>query len=128
MFNPNHYKSQRTETAAILNAPVPTERQAAFRVQASDGEMTEQAGENCDPHPVVIEKSPETGIPVTIADHRQLPANREDLVVQRILVRHGVSRDLAVLLLDDMRRTLAFFERHPIHASLSAEEASSFKH
>ena len=31
-----------------------------------------------------------------------LPPNRQDLVIQRILVRHGVSRDLGSLLLDDM--------------------------
>jgi len=41
MFNLNHYKSQRIETAAIPNVPVPSGRQAACRVQASDGEMTE---------------------------------------------------------------------------------------
>ena len=36
-----------------------------------------------------------------------MPPNREDLVVQRILVRHGVSRDLGDLLLEDIRRSLA---------------------
>ena len=57
-----------------------------------------------------------------------LPANQQDLVVQRILVRHGVSRDLANLLLQDMKKTLQFFERHPVHATMSATEASGFKH
>lgn len=57
-----------------------------------------------------------------------MPANRQDLVIQRILVRHGVSRDLAALLLKDMKRSLEFFAKHPVHASLSAAEASSFKH
>lgn len=57
-----------------------------------------------------------------------LPANQESLVIQRILVRHGVSRDLANLLLQDMRKTLQFFQRHPVHAAMSAEEASGFKH
>jgi glutamate decarboxylase len=33
-----------------------------------------------------------------------LPANAQDVAIQRILVRHGVSRDLASLLLEDMRR------------------------
>jgi len=32
-----------------------------------------------------------------------MPPDREDLVVQRIVVRNGVSRDLATLLLDDFR-------------------------
>ena len=57
-----------------------------------------------------------------------LPANRQDLVVQRILVRRGVSRDLASLLVDDMKRSLDFFDKHPVHASMTAEEASGFKH
>lgn len=39
-----------------------------------------------------------------------MPAEREDLVVQRILVRHGVSRDLGSLLIDDMKRALDYFE------------------
>ena len=57
-----------------------------------------------------------------------LPANREDLVIQRILVRHGVSRDLAALLLDDMKRAIDFFEQHPIHAIMTAKEAGGFTH
>ena len=62
----------------------------------------------------------------------QVPAysmpNREDLVIQRILVRHGVSRDLASLLLEDMKRAMDFSEQHTIHASMTAEEAGGFKH
>lgn len=56
-----------------------------------------------------------------------MPANREDLVVQRILVRHGVSRDLASLLLEDFRRTLAFFEAHP-SPNIKEKEGSGFHH
>jgi glutamate decarboxylase len=57
-----------------------------------------------------------------------LPANRQDLVVQRILVRHGVSRDLAELLLDDFRRAIAHFDKHPVSTPLSKEEAGGFSH
>jgi glutamate decarboxylase len=57
-----------------------------------------------------------------------LPANCQDLPIQRILVRHGVSRDLASLLLDDMRACLDYFEKHPIQTSLTSEEASGFHH
>jgi glutamate decarboxylase len=57
-----------------------------------------------------------------------LPANCEAIPVQRILVRHGVSRDLASLLLDDLKNALAFFEKHPVHATLGAAEASGFHH
>ncbi|MEQ4618873.1 MAG: glutamate decarboxylase [Corticimicrobacter sp.] len=57
-----------------------------------------------------------------------MPDNRGDLVVQRILVRHGVSRDLASLLMDDIRRSLDYFEKHPVAKPMSEEEAGGFKH
>lgn len=57
-----------------------------------------------------------------------LPAHCQDITVQRILVRHGVSRDLADLLLENIRESLAFLESHPGHAVLSGEEASGFHH
>lgn len=57
-----------------------------------------------------------------------MPAHREDLVVQRILVRHGVSMDLASLLLDDMRRSLDYFKKHPVSTPLSKEEGSGYSH
>ena len=49
-------------------------------------------------------------------------------MVQRILVRHGVSRDLATLLLGDIRNALLHFQRHPVHTPMSSEEASGFHH
>ncbi|PQO45306.1 glutamate decarboxylase [Blastopirellula marina] len=57
-----------------------------------------------------------------------LPANRQDLVIQRILVRHGVSRDLATLLLGDMQRALEHFGKHPVQSQLTEDEASGFHH
>ncbi|MFG1419002.1 glutamate decarboxylase [Xanthobacter sp. V0B-10] len=57
-----------------------------------------------------------------------MPANRQDLVIQRILVRHGVSRDLAGLLIDDMKRALDYFAKHPVTAPLTSDEASGFNH
>ena len=57
-----------------------------------------------------------------------LPANRQDLVIQRILVRHGVSRDLGSLLLEDIKRALDYFREHPVHTPMTAEEASGFHH
>jgi glutamate decarboxylase len=42
-----------------------------------------------------------------------LPANRQDTVVQRILVRQGVSRDMACLLIDDLTRAVDYFGSHP---------------
>ncbi len=57
-----------------------------------------------------------------------MPAQREDLVVQRILVRHGVSYDLGSLLIADIKRALDYFEKHPVSNPLSAQEAGGFNH
>jgi glutamate decarboxylase len=57
-----------------------------------------------------------------------MPANRQDLVVQRVLVRHGFSKDLASLFIEDMKRALAFFEAHPVSKPLTEKEAGGFKH
>ena len=57
-----------------------------------------------------------------------MPANRQDMAVQRILVRHGFSRDLASLLMDDYRASVAHFDKHPVSSPLSEEEAGSFSH
>lgn len=57
-----------------------------------------------------------------------MPANREDLVIQRILVRHGVSFDLASLLIEDIKRALEFFKLHPVTRPMTSDEASGFNH
>jgi glutamate decarboxylase len=57
-----------------------------------------------------------------------MPAHREDLVIQRILVRHGVSYDLAGLLLDDMKRALDFFAGHPVVRPMDEGDAGGFNH
>lgn len=47
-----------------------------------------------------------------------LPPGRKDTVVQRILVRHGVSRDMASMLLEDIRRALDHLRKNPVtHSS-----------
>ena len=57
-----------------------------------------------------------------------MPDNRKDLVVQRILVRHGVSRDLGGLLIGDMKRAIEHFKAHPMQESLTHKEATGFHH
>ena len=57
-----------------------------------------------------------------------MPANRQDLAVQRILIRHGFSRDLASLLMDNYRAAVTHFDRHPVTSPLTEQEAGSFKH
>jgi glutamate decarboxylase len=43
-----------------------------------------------------------------------LPPDRQNTVVQRILIRHGVSGDMAAILADDIRRALGYFKTHPV--------------
>ncbi|MBR8749394.1 Glutamate decarboxylase [Fusobacterium sp. DD29] len=57
-----------------------------------------------------------------------LPANAQEIVIQRILVRRGVGLDLAELLIEDMKRTLEFFKTHRVLDNLSEKEAGSFNH
>jgi glutamate decarboxylase len=57
-----------------------------------------------------------------------LPPNREDLAIQRILVKHGFSRDLADLFLEDYLDAVNHFSKHPVSVSLSEAEAGGFKH
>jgi len=43
-------------------------------------------------------------------------------------VRHGVSFDLASLLIDDLKRSVDFFARHPVVQPMTGEEAAGFNH
>ncbi len=51
-----------------------------------------------------------------------------DVAVQRILIRQGVSRDLAGILLDDLRGAIDHFDRHPVSKPMTEAEAGSFNH
>jgi len=55
-----------------------------------------------------------------------MPRNREDLVVQRIVVKEDFSRDLAERLLEDLRRAIAYFESQPGHRV--KQQGSHFHH
>ena len=57
-----------------------------------------------------------------------LTGAESDIPVQRILVRQGVSRDLASLLIADMRDAIAHFDKHPVTVSMTKEESSGFSH
>jgi glutamate decarboxylase len=57
-----------------------------------------------------------------------MPPNREDLVIMRILVRHGFSRDQADLLVDDLKRCIDFFAKNPVVHNSDAEESAGFNH
>ncbi|WP_317849284.1 glutamate decarboxylase [Tateyamaria pelophila] len=57
-----------------------------------------------------------------------LPANQQETAIQRILVRNGVSRDLASLLPDHMRDALAHMDKNPTKIPLANDDASGFHH
>jgi glutamate decarboxylase len=54
-----------------------------------------------------------------------MPANRQDMVVQRILVRMGVSRDLASILVGDIKIALDYLKDHP---TVRRVDSASFHH
>ncbi len=57
-----------------------------------------------------------------------LPANCQNQPIQRILVRHGVSRDLGMLLIEDMKKALDYFKVHPQPKPLTDAEGAGFHH
>jgi glutamate decarboxylase len=57
-----------------------------------------------------------------------MPANLDDLAVMRVVVRHGVSMDMAEHFLQNLRDSLNYFERHPVSSSMTAEEGAGFNH
>jgi glutamate decarboxylase len=106
------------------------------------------------PFELLCDSNPETGIPSVawritegvdpgytlydVADRLsvkgwQVPAypltgSVSDVSVQRILVRQGVSRDLASLLLLDLVESIGHFEKHPISVPMTKEESGGFSH
>jgi glutamate decarboxylase len=56
----------------------------------------------------------------------KMPKNRDDLTVQRIVVKNGFSFDMANLLLNDIKRHLDFFAKQTNY--VKKEEGSQFKH
>ena len=56
-----------------------------------------------------------------------MPEHRTDLVVQRVLARLGLSRDLAGLLLDDLQRAVKHFEKHP-SAKATLHDSGGYHH
>ncbi len=57
-----------------------------------------------------------------------MPRNRQDMLVQRVLMRLGVSRDLAGLLMNDLRRAVRELEKNPPLKSLTPASAGGYNH
>jgi glutamate decarboxylase len=62
-----------------------------------------------------------------VAAYAMVP-NISDVVVMRILVRHGFSRHMADLLLADIERCVAYFETHPVQHKMTAADGASYNH
>ena len=62
-----------------------------------------------------------------VAAYTMLP-NITDLVVMRLLIRNGFSRDMADMLLEDIKRSIDHFQKHPVPKPLTAAEGTTFAH
>ena len=57
-----------------------------------------------------------------------LPSNLKDVVVMRVLVRHGISRDLGDLFVADVKRSLEHFKKYEVKTQLTEDEGGGFRH
>lgn len=57
-----------------------------------------------------------------------MPPERGDLVVQRVVTRLGVSRDLAGLLLEDLKKAIAQLRKNPPRHSQTQASAGGYNH
>jgi glutamate decarboxylase len=57
-----------------------------------------------------------------------LTGDAADITVQRVLIRHGFSRDMADLLIQDYTRCVKYFEENPVTKPLTQQEAGGFHH
>jgi glutamate decarboxylase len=55
-----------------------------------------------------------------------LPANRDETIVQRVVIRQGMNRDLIALFVEDLRRAVDHFKQHP--APITSERRVSYHH
>lgn len=63
----------------------------------------------------------------------QVPAfnligDAKDITVMRVMIRQGTSMDLASLLIDDITRAIAGFEKRPVSVPLTEEERGAYSH
>ncbi len=57
-----------------------------------------------------------------------LPAHQEEVVIQRILVRHGVSHDLASLLVADIRSSIEYLQKYSDAGHIADDPTAGFHH
>ncbi len=57
-----------------------------------------------------------------------LTGDASEIAVQRVLVRQGVDRDFASLLVQDLAASVEHFDRHPVSVGMTSKEAGGFSH
>ncbi|NIA11245.1 MAG: glutamate decarboxylase, partial [Nitrospiraceae bacterium] len=57
-----------------------------------------------------------------------LPENLNETVVQRVVVRHGFSKDMASMLIDNIKTSMEYLKLHPLVESAMPDERISFNH
>jgi len=57
-----------------------------------------------------------------------LSPDASDMTVMRIMIRQGVSRDMAALLVSDIQRAIAHFDSHPISVPLTHSDVATHTH
>jgi glutamate decarboxylase len=57
-----------------------------------------------------------------------LPADLAQLDIQRVVIRHGFSRDLADRFIDDLSRAVAALDQHPLTVPMTEVEAGTSAH
>ncbi|MDR2954800.1 MAG: hypothetical protein LBV43_06950 [Prevotella sp.] len=57
-----------------------------------------------------------------------LPGNCQDMDIQRVLIRHGFSHNMAQLVIDDLKRCINYFQKHPIVNNSTKQESQGFHH
>ena len=58
----------------------------------------------------------------------QLMDGAKDIAIMRLMVRQGVSRDMASLLIDDMKRAIEGFKKRPVPVGLTEKERGAYSH
>ncbi len=54
--------------------------------------------------------------------------NIQETVVMRVVLRHGFSGDMANLFIEDIKRCLEYFKRHPVSVVQTSGEVNNFSH
>ncbi|QEC43608.1 hypothetical protein [Pseudobacter ginsenosidimutans] len=57
-----------------------------------------------------------------------LTGTASDITAQRVLVRHGFSRDMADMLIEDHKRSIDYLSQNPPRRKLTREEAGGYSH